>query len=88
MVRTVQMSLPTQNDWSFGDIEGEKPERGKALCEAGNGSQLISALNADIRDALLIDAFRISVDSKRDEFKECRFSLKFKVHRVLYDWVM
>lgn len=73
-----QFVVPTQ-EWAFELIKTENPERGTHLEVSGDSSELADQLEIAMSQAIKSDMYRLGLDSKENNYKECRVSLQFKV---------
>ncbi len=77
---------PSPADWSFEKFGAFDPERADRLETAALPEALIGALAAGFERALDHNDIRMGLDSRKNQFIDCRVIIQFKLQPELYDW--
>jgi hypothetical protein len=79
------MNAPSRDDWSFEAIERANPQRAEALEAADPPEALIKALCQALERAIERKKIRLGLDSRHNEFVECRITVQIPVEVGFYD---
>lgn len=80
------MKGPSITDWGFEEIRASDPDREARLEAAASPDSLIAALAAAVEQANCSGDIRIGLDSRDNQFIDCRAIIQFRVDPDLYDW--
>lgn len=80
------MNNITNTDWGFENIRAVDKMRAERLEHAGSPHALAEVLARELRKAMECREVRFATDSKRNEFKEWRAIVQFRVKPENYDW--
>jgi hypothetical protein len=83
MVAVSAGNPPNVDDWNFAEIERCDPQRVACLADAGTAAELVYALEAELRTAIVHGAARFGVDFHKDN---PRVIIQFPVAQHIYDW--
>lgn len=72
--------------WSFENIRSTDSERADRLEMAASSDHLVLALAEAAAHAAERGGLRLAMDSRKNEFTECRSIIQFPIHRDVFDW--